>query len=277
MVTGANSGIGLATATELARQGAIVTITTRSPVKGDEAVHRIKQHAGADVASVLLDLSDRTSVETCAAGLLEAMPHIDVLINNAGAILGSRRVTSDGWELTLATNHLGPFLLTQLLMPGLEASGEARVINVASSGHGYAKEGFDFDDPHAHRGYRMMRSYGQSKLANILHASELDRRYGDRGIHAFSMHPGLVSTSIGRGGDAWLADLVWRITRRRQVTPEEGADTVVWLATDPDPEPRGGYFEQRSEARSSRHARDADQARRLWEWSMAELGIEGMS
>ena len=275
MVTGANSGIGLATATALADLGADVTITTRSEQKGAATAEVIREATGADVAAVVLDLADRASVADAAGTIAESQRGVDVLINNAGAIFGSRRETAEGWELTLATNHLGPFLFTHLLTPSLLASPDARVINVASSGHGYAKEGFDFEDPHALRRYRMMAAYGQSKLANILHASELDRRYAERGLAAFSMHPGLVSTSIGRHGDAWLADVVWRVTRRRQVSPDEAADTIVWLTTEPQPQPRGGYFQDRAEARSTRHARDGAQASRLWDWSVATLGIEG--
>lgn len=274
LITGGSSGLGLATATELIGRGADVTITARSTGRGLPAVAAIEAATGHACSLQILDLADSESVEGCARAITAERERLDVLINNAGAIFGRRHESADGWELTLATNHLGPFLLTHRLLPLLEDAGSARIINVASSGHGYAKEGFDFDDPHLERRYRMMAAYGQSKLANILHAGELDRRHGDQGIQAYSLHPGLVSTHIGRGGDAWLADLAWRVTRRRQITPEEGADTIVWLATEADPEPRGGYFEKRTEARSTRHARDSDQAERLWHFSMEALGLE---
>lgn len=274
MVTGANSGIGLATATALAGHGANVTITARSEPKALAALDSIEAVTGVRAEFAILDLADTESIEECALALTGSVPELSVLVNNAGAIFGSRRETGNGWELTLATNHLGPFLLTHRLLPLMRASGQARVINVASSGHGYAKDGFRFADPHATARYRMMGAYGQSKLANILHAAELDRRYADDGIHAYSMHPGLVSTSIGRGGDAWLADLAWRVTKRRQIGPDDGADTAVWLATAEDPRPYGGYFEHREEARSTRHARDDAQARELWDWSASVVGIE---
>lgn len=274
LVTGANSGIGLAAAKALAGSDADVTITARNPERGASAIAEIEEATGRTVSMALLDLADRTSVEQCAEEVASRHASLDVLINNAGGIFGSRRETVDGWEMTLATNHLGPFLLTHRLTPLLASSPEARIVNVASSGHGYAKHGFDFDDPHFTNGYRMMRAYGQSKLANIHHAAELDRRFAGEGIHAYSMHPGLVSTSIGQGGDAWMADVLWRLTRRRQITPDEGADTIVWLATAPEPDPPGGYFELREEARSSRHARDTEQAVRVWDWSMDTLGLE---
>lgn len=276
IVTGGNSGIGFATATALADAGARVTITVRDPDAGSEAADRIRARTGAEVDVGILDLVDRSSIRAFVRGFTERHDDLAVLVNNAGAVFGRRALTDDGIELTFATNHLGPFLLTSLLIPTLLGSSPARVVDVASSGHGFADEGIPFDDLTFDAGFSLRRAYGVSKLANILHARELDRRYGDRGVHAFAVHPGLVRTRIGRDGDSRLAALAWWVTAWRQRSPEEGADTVVWLATtDPAPEPHGGYFEDRVEARSTRWARSDEQAQRLWAVSEELLGITG--
>ena len=273
IVTGGNSGIGFATASALAGLGARVTITSRDPSAGSDAAARIREATGSVVSVERLDLVDRASVEQFAEGYLRdhAGPH--VLINNAGGIFGRRSMTDEGFERTLATNHLGPFLLTALLLPGMVEAAPARIVNVASSGHGFADEGIPFDDLTWDAGYSMRGAYGASKLANILHARALDARYGHLGVRAYAMHPGLVRTRIGRDGDSILAALTWWATAWRQRTPEQGADTAVWLATtDPAPEPHGGYFEDRSEARSTRWARSDEQADRLWEVSCELVG-----
>lgn len=275
IVTGGNSGIGFATASALASQGADVTITVRDHARGRDAASRIRSATGADVRVGVLDLVDRSSIESFADGFLASNGGLAVLVNNAGAVYGSRSLTSDGFERTFATNHLGPFLLTALLLPALRSEAPARVVNVASSGHGFAEHGIPFDDLTWESGYSLRRAYGVSKLANILHARELDARYGDRGVRGYSMHPGLVRTRIGRDGDSWVAALAWWATSWRQRTPEQGAETVVWLATHPDPRPHGGYFEDEAEARSTRWARSDDQARLLWEVSEELLGIGG--
>lgn len=276
MVTGANSGIGFAVAIALARAGARTTIAVRDMEAGRAAADRIHGATGAIVATEHLDLTDRDSICAFVARYTSEHDDLGVLVNNAGGIFGSRRETADGVEMTFATNHLGPFLLTRGLTSLLCASAPARVVNIASSGHGFASEGIRFDDIGFSSKYSMRGAYGQSKLANILHAREFDARYGMLGVHAFSMHPGLVATDIGRGGDSRIASLVWSVTRWRQRTPAEGADTAVWLATSPSlPHPAGGYFEDRSEARSTRWARDDEQARRLWEYSEELLDATG--
>ena len=274
IVTGGNSGIGLATATALADAGAAVTITVRDREQGNEASRRIEADTGARVDVAILDLVDRSSVREFAAAFVAGHDDLAVLVNNAGGVFSGRTITDDGVELTFATNHLGPFLLTSSLSRLLVASAPSRVINVASSGHGFANDGIPFDDLTWESGYSLRGAYGASKLANILHARGLQARLGDSGVTAYAVHPGLVRTRIGRDGDSRLATIAWWLTAWRQRTPEEGADTVVWLATtDPEPEPRGGYFEDRSEARSTRWARSDEQADRLWRTSEQLLGI----
>ncbi|HSJ72446.1 MAG TPA: SDR family oxidoreductase [Acidimicrobiia bacterium] len=278
IVTGGNSGIGRATATALGHAGAHVVITARDPERGTTAAAQISAESGGRVDAMLLDLEDRGSIRSFAEQFANSKADLAVLVNNAGGIFGRRELTSDGVERTFATNHLGPFLLTHLLTPMLISCSPSRVVNVASSGHGYAREGIPFDDLTWEGRYSMRGAYGVSKLANILHAREYDRRHRPDGVSGYSMHPGLVRTSIGRDGDSLIASIAWRLTSWRQRSPAEGADTVTWLATaDPDPEPHGGYFEDGAEARSTRHARDDHQAERLWRVSEALLGLSGPS
>lgn len=269
LITGGNSGIGLAAATALATQGAHIVITTRDPAKGEAAKASIEGTTGAAVHVGILDLADLASVRLFAEDFTASHDELAVLINNAGAVIGSRQTTKDGFELTFGANHLGPFLLTNLLTELLVASAPARIINVGSSGHGYAKDGIIFDDLmwSDHR-YKQSEVYGHSKLANILHAREANRRLSDSGVTAYSVHPGLVRTAFGTGGDSFIIGLGIRVVGRWLRSPEDGADSVVWAATDPDiVQDAGSYFADREVARSTRHARDDDQARQLWEVS----------
>lgn len=274
IVTGGNSGIGRATATALASAGAQVTIMCRNAARGARAAAEISNEATSEVACITVDLADRSSIEDAAATYLSRGHGPSVLINNAGAVFGKRQVNDEGFELTLATNHLGPFLLTHLLMDAIVRSAPSRVINVASSGHGWAKRGIRYDDPNLAGRYRLQEAYGQSKLANILHARALADRFGVEGVSAYSVHPGLAQTDIGRGGESRLVSAAYRIGRWRLPSPDAAADTVVWLATTPiPPEPNGGYFEQRRLARSSRWAREPTGPDRLWDMSTELLRL----
>ncbi|MGI9666349.1 MAG: SDR family NAD(P)-dependent oxidoreductase [Acidimicrobiia bacterium] len=265
LITGGNSGIGAAAAEGLAAAGARVTITARDIAKGKAAAAKIEDSTGSAIEVLELDLADLESVRRSADEFQSNHDSLAVLVNNAGGFFGSRSVTPDGFETTLGTNYLGPFLFTNLLTDLLISSAPSRIINVASSAHGAASDGIRFDDLMAEDSYKMMPVYGHSKLANILHARQLDTQLGASGVHAFSMHPGVVRTSIGQGGDSWLVALGVQLLRWRLRTPDEGADTIIWLATTPElPNPAGGYFEDRAEGSSSRHARDDDMAKQLW-------------
>lgn len=274
LITGGNSGLGKATALALAERGARVVITARDTGKGDAAAREIEAHTGRMVAVMHLDLADLSSVRSFAASFNSSYDDLAVLINNAGGVFGSRRETTDGFEMTIGTNHLGPFLLTNLLTDLLVHSAPSRIINVASVGHTYAKDGIQFDDfMWESTRYRQMHVYGHSKLANILHARELNNRLADRGVTAYSVHPGLVSTGFGGGGNSFIVGLVVKLARRRFATPSEGAVTTVFLATDADVVAEaGGYFADSALSESTRHAKDDDQAARLWDLSESYVG-----
>jgi NAD(P)-dependent dehydrogenase (short-subunit alcohol dehydrogenase family) len=267
LVTGGNSGLGLATAVGLAQAGANVTITSRDQVKGDVAASEIGQRSGSVVEVMCLDLADLASVKSFADEFMSRHDDLGVLVNNAGGVFGSRRETVDGFEMTIGTNHIGPFVLTNLLTDLLISSAPSRIINVGSSAHGYAKEGIAFDDLNwEQRRYNQKNAYGQSKLANILHARELNRRLSPQGVTAYAVHPGVVRTGFGTGGDSAIVGVGIRIIGRWLLTPDQGAETSIWAATNPYVvEHAGGYFADSAPAKSSRHARDDDQALRLWE------------
>jgi NAD(P)-dependent dehydrogenase (short-subunit alcohol dehydrogenase family) len=268
IITGATSGIGKAVAIRLGTTGARLTITARDEDKGRAVAKEIATRSGSDAEILPVDFTDLGSVREAAQSYLETHDDLAVLINNAGTVVGKRSTTIDGHERTFATNHLGPFLFTSLLTDLLISSGPSRVINTSSVAHTYAKEGILFDDlGFDDRRYRFMEVYGHSKLANILHASEMNTRYGDDGVTAAAVHPGLVRTRLGNGTSR-IVRLATTVGGRWMRSPDDGADTIVWLATEPDMDISDGiYFEDRAVSRSTRHARDADQARRLWEAS----------
>jgi NAD(P)-dependent dehydrogenase (short-subunit alcohol dehydrogenase family) len=268
IITGATSGIGRAVAMRLAATGARLTITARNGDKGRAVADEIATRTGCDAEILLVDFADLGSVRQAAQSYLNTSDDLAVLINNAGTVVGKRSATIDGYEKTFATNHLGPFLFTSLLTDLLISSAPSRVINTSSIAHTYAKEGILFDDlGFDDRRYRFMEVYGHSKLANILHASELNSRYGDHGVTAAAIHPGVVRTGLG-SGTSRIVRLATTLGGRWMRSPDDGADTIVWLATEPYMDIGDGiYFEDRTVSRSTRHARDTDQARKLWETS----------
>lgn len=269
LVTGGNSGIGKATATALADHSAKVVITVRDRAKGEKAAADIEQATGRSVEVRLLDLADLASVRRFASDFIADHQDLAVLVNNAGGIFGRRQTTVDGFERTFGTNHLGAFLLTNLLTDLLVESSPSRIVNIASSGHAFAKDGIVFDDlMFDHRRFDQRTAYGQSKLANILHVRELNRRLSPSGVTAYAVHPGVVATQFGRG-DSLLVSIGMRLAGRRFRSPEEGAETAVFAAVDPGIVEHGGeYFEDCAPTRSSRHAKDDDQAEKLWDVSV---------
>jgi len=277
VVTGGNSGIGYETAAALAAMGARVVLTARNADKGRSAVASITQRLGGDaqVQLVVFDLADLSSVRRGAAEILEQAPRLDVLVNNAGLVLSQRIETADGLEATLATNHLGPFLLTNLLLDRIRSSSPARIVNVASTAHSAARKGMPFDDLQSEKRYATMRVYGQSKLANILFTRELAHRLAGTGVSANSLHPGTVRTGYGADGDArGLLAFGIKISSPFFLSPAKGARTSIFLASAPEvAEVSGEYFVKCKPKQPKRWARDDDAARRLWQVSEELVGL----
>ncbi len=274
LVTGGSSGIGMATAAALAERGARVTITSRHANRGESAANAIAATTGKSVDVALVDLANLDSVRDFGIRFREEHEQIDELVNNAGNVFGSRRETEDGYEMTFGTNHLGPFLLTSLLQGSFGNMGPTRVINVSSVAHTYAKEEILFDDLEwKNRRYKMMDVYGHSKLANILHASGINHRTGPD-VQAYAVHPGVVGTTFGGRGGSKVVRLATKFGKRWMRTPDEGADTIVWLATEPEIDTSEGiYFSDRKIEKTTRFARDDEQAARLWQVSETLVGL----
>ncbi len=270
VITGGNSGIGKATAVAFAKAGGRVVITARDAARGQRAVADISAASGSQhVELVVFDLSDLASVRSGAAEILERCPRIDVLINNAGLVLSYRLLSVDGFEATFATNHLGPFLLTELLLDRIKASAPARIVNVASTAHKGARRGLNFDDLQFEHGYSAMTSYSASKLENIYFTTELARRLSGTGVTVNSLHPGTVRTGYGRDGDTGGAlGFGIKIAAPFFLSPEKGARTSVYLASSPDVATVSGKYFAKCKARTpSKAARDEAAAARLWEVS----------
>jgi len=266
LVTGANSGIGKVTATELARAGATVVLVCRDRGKGEAAMEAIRRETGNDKLDLLLaDLSEVRQIETLAGTVKARLPRLDVLVNNAGAYNTKRLLTPDGYETTFAVNHLAYFLLTVELLDLLKASAPARIVNVASDAHRGGR--INFDDLHGEQGYGGWKAYAQSKLANVLFSYELSRRVHGMNLSVNAMHPGGVATNFFNNIKGPIG-AVTRLFAPLMRTPEQGADTVVWLASSPEVEGVAGrYFADRKERRSNRESYDPEVARRLWEVS----------
>ena len=264
MVTGVTSGIGAVTARELARMGATVLAVARNETKGRHAVAEIEASTpGADVRLMLCDLSSQESIRALAEQAKQAFDHLDVLVNNAGAILGERKLTVDGIEATFATNHLGYFLLTKLLLDLLRAGGRSRIVSVASEAHRAAT--LDLHDlQYERRPYSPFGAYNASKLANIAWSSELARRLDGTRITANTLHPGVIRSSFGNDGPRWLR-LGMRLVRPLLTSPERGAETSLFLATSPAVEGvTGKYFKSKKPATPAAKALDGALQQKLW-------------
>jgi retinol dehydrogenase-12 len=270
VVTGATSGIGRAAATALAKLGATVVMVGRDRGRTEAAAAQIAAVSASPPRAEIADLASLEQVRGLA-GRLAALERIDVLINNAGLVLGERRLTPDGLEHVFALNHLAPFLLTNLLLPTLTASAPARVITVTSDAHSAAR--LDLSDPNLEHGWDSWRSYANSKLANILFTRELARRLDGTGVTANCAHPGVVRTGFGRESRPLLR-LGITIARPFMLSPERGADTIVYLASSPDVAGQsGGYYVKRQRREPSGAARDDTAARELWELSERMTGL----
>jgi len=261
VITGASDGIGAAAARALSLAGERVVIVGRSPQKTEA----IAAELGVD--HFVADFARLAEVRGLAAALLQRYPRIDVLANNAGGIMGDREVTVDGHEKTFQVNHLAPFLLTTLLMDRLIAS-RATVINTSSTANRFGR--IDLDDLENERKYSPNNAYGDAKLANILFTRELHRRYAARGIVTAALHPGVVATSFSTGSTSIMRVIYQTALKRMLITPEKGADTLVWLASTAAGVDwqSGEYYEKRQVHSTNRQASDAGLATALWERSV---------
>lgn len=269
LVTGANTGLGKVTALELARQGATVVMLCRNADKGRAAVEEIKSASGNPNVELLVgDVSSQSSIRAAVKQFTAKHPALHVLVNNAGVNLGTRQLTPDGYETTFATNHLGPFLLTNLLLDALKAGAPSRVITVASGAHKMGK--INFDDLQFEKKYRGMGAYAQSKLSNVLFGYELARRLKGTGVTSNLADPGVAATSLG--SDQWIFRLIVKLP----IVPKakDGAATSVYLATAQEVENvTGQYFIKKKPAKSSPLSQDEALARKLWDVSAKLTGI----
>lgn len=272
LVTGATSGIGEVTARTLAQRGAHVVLLARNAEKAARTQRAIQAAAGHGRVDVLLcDLSDLTQVRRAAAEFNQRYPRLDVLVNNAGLLFGKQRqLSAQGYEMTLATNYLGPFLLTALLFDKLRQSPAARVLNVASMAYRFAKP--NLHDLGQERGYGAMRQYGNTKLYNILFTQELARRlraHGIRNVVTNSLHPGVVASNFGDNAKGWMAQLT-KLFRPFMISAEEGARTTLYLATDDAAGHISGGFFAKQQALAVKHPfTTPTEARQLWEQTEA--------
>ena len=268
LVTGATSGIGLEASVELARRGAKMVLVGRNPEKTRAAVEDVKTRGGAsDVTHLLCDFSSQEAIRRLAADYRNRHDRLDVLVNNAGTVYRKRTLTPDGIEATFAVNHLGYFLLTNLLLDLIGKSAPSRIVTVASIGHRGGT--LDFDNLGFERGgYRIMRAYARSKLANVLFAAELSRRLAGTGVTSNSLHPGGVNTNIWSGAPTYMKPFVTLLLKPFLISAKEGGDTIVQLAADPALDAvTGRYFEKKRPVAPAPLAEDEALARRLWEVS----------
>lgn len=266
LVTGATSGIGEVTARELARRGMHVVIVGRDAERTAATVARIKQATGVDVEPLIANLSSQAGVRSVAEAFVQRHTRLDVLVNNAGGFFAARQVSADGIEMTWALNHMNYFLLTNLLLDTLRASAPARVVNVSSDAHRGGR--MRWDDLQFTRGYNGWAAYAQSKLANILFSNELARRLAGSGVTSNALHPGFVATRFAHNNGAFWGGAMALMQRLWAISPEEGAQTSIYLATAPEAATISGkYFAKSRETAPAPQAQDMDAAARLWEIS----------
>ncbi len=270
IVTGANAGLGFETAKGLAQKGAEVGMICRSEARGREAREAIIRDTGNQrVHLFLADLSKQDDVRRMAAAIRRAFGKVDVLVNNAAVVASERTLTADGIEMQFAVNHLAGFLLTHCLMEGLLASGSARIVNISSGNHRRGR--IHFEDISLEAGYHVLKAYNQSKLANVLFTYELERRLKRNGIQhitANCVDPGTNFTDIGTKATGRWHALAWKIRRLVSMSPEQGAQCQIHLASSEEVEGISGKFWYKSKPLpSARQSYDEAAARALWELS----------
>ena len=270
VVTGATSGIGLAAAKELIRQGAAVIGIGRSQERCNAAEQQLRAStAGCQIDTLCADLSLQSQVRQAAVGIRailarQGKSYLDGLVNNAGTFTYWQIITPEGFETQWAVNHLAPFLLTNELLPLLQAAPAGRIVTVSSDSHQGAR--LNWDDIQLRRGYNGLRAYGQTKLANILFTLEFNRRVGaEAALHAYAVDPGLVKTEIGFKGTPALVRWIWMQRRRGGVPVERPARSIVTLLSEPSAQnSKSVYWKDGKPRQPSSRATDPESARRLW-------------
>jgi NAD(P)-dependent dehydrogenase (short-subunit alcohol dehydrogenase family) len=271
LITGANSGIGKATAKGLAKMNATVVMLCRSKERGENAQKDLIEETGnKDIDLLLCDLSSQGDIRKFVIEFKSKYSNLHVLINNAGIMLKKRRLSVDGFEMNFAVHVLAPFLLTNLMLDILKKSAPSRIINVSSAGHRRAK--MDFDDLQSeNKKYRLFKVYGVSKLAEILFTYELSRKLGGTGVTANTVHPGVVNTNLGRDQskfNQWFARTFFK-------SPQKGAKTSIYLASSPEVEKiTGKYFVDKEPKNSSEESYNEEYAKKLWEICSEMTGLK---
>lgn len=274
LITGGTDGIGKVTALELAKLGAHVIIIGRNPQKTEQTVRELREQSNNERVDFLIaDLSEQEQVRRVAAEYRHRYDQLHVLINNAGALFAKRELTGDGLEKTFALNHLAYFLLTHLLLDLLTKSAPARIINVSSAAHFGGK--INFDDLNAEKSYSGWGAYSNSKLMNVLFTYELARRLQGSGVTVNCLHPGFVATQFGKNNGGLIGLGLSLVQRVGAISPQQGAETTLYLATSPEVEGiTGKYFDQKKAVESSKISQDEETARRLWEISLELTGLK---
>jgi retinol dehydrogenase 14 len=273
LITGATGGIGRAAAVALSSMGARVGITGRDRARAEYAAATIARESGNSAVDVFVaDMSSQAEVRRLASEVLAAYPRLDVLLNNVGGFWAHRHATADGLEHTFALNHLAPFLLTSLLLERLKTSAPARVVTVSSGAQSMGS--IDFDDLMGDRKYSGQRAYNQSKLANVMFTYELAKRLEGTGVTATVLHPGITSTDFGREDQARGWGPLIAVMRRFMKSPDQGAETSVYLASSLGAEGlTGTYFANRTPKKTHRASYDAAITARLWQVSAELVGL----
>ncbi|MBD3407606.1 MAG: SDR family NAD(P)-dependent oxidoreductase [Candidatus Lokiarchaeota archaeon] len=274
IVTGSNSGIGKETAIALAEMGGRLALVVRSREKGETAKNEMVEQTGnSNIDIFVADLSEMEQVQSVAKQIKDTYEKVDVLVNNAGAIIGDRQETSEGYEMTIALNHFAPLLLTYELIPLLAKSESARVVNVSSAAHSFGD--VDLDDPFYRNSYGSMKAYGTSKLMMIMATKELATKLEKLDISVNAVHPGFVRTNFGRSNAGLGSKIFLKLTSPFQRSPEHGAETQIYVASSPEVNGvTGKYFADMKEKKPSKKVGNEELRKAVWKFSNNILGLD---
>lgn len=274
LITGANSGMGLASTIELAKRGYEVIMGCRNEERGQKALHEAREKSGSNQITLMkCDLGSLEHIRQFAEQFNTTYDRLDVLLNNAGVVNLKRKETADGFEMSIGVNHLGHFLLTHLLLDALKASPQGRIVVVSSGAYKIGQ--IHWDDPHLHHGYTVIKSYSQSKLANIFFTKIMAEKLKDTNVTINCLHPGAVATNIGVDRDTGFGKRILAGVAYLPFfqTPEQGAETAIFLADDSLVARNSGLYYYRKEIHKLKpKALDTAEALRFWEWSKQQVG-----